>query len=90
MLADVFFLRVSVSFYTDLLHTLSTIPRELNFIEHTSDIGWKEYVLQLFSVAAASDLHIVFASLFSASELHNVFAVKTIPARLLLCSVVLK
>uniref|UniRef100_A0A251SM02 Putative glycosyl transferase, family 14 n=1 Tax=Helianthus annuus TaxID=4232 RepID=A0A251SM02_HELAN len=28
---------------TDLLHTLSTVPRELNFIEHTSDIGWKEY-----------------------------------------------
>lgn len=26
----------------DLLHTLSTIPRHLNFIEHTSDIGWKE------------------------------------------------
>lgn len=22
---------------------LSTLPRELNFIEHTSDIGWKEY-----------------------------------------------
>lgn len=29
---------------TDLLHTLSSIPRHLNFIEHTSDIGWKEYV----------------------------------------------
>ncbi|GLT65708.1 hypothetical protein SLA2020_381220 [Shorea laevis] len=27
----------------DLLHTLSAIPRNLNFIEHTSDIGWKEY-----------------------------------------------
>ncbi|KAK6774352.1 hypothetical protein RDI58_029591 [Solanum bulbocastanum] len=27
----------------DLLHTFSTVPRELNFIEHTSDIGWKEY-----------------------------------------------
>ncbi|PNX85698.1 xylosyltransferase 1-like protein, partial [Trifolium pratense] len=26
----------------DLLHTLSSIPRHLNFIEHTSDIGWKE------------------------------------------------
>ncbi|EEF37923.1 acetylglucosaminyltransferase, putative [Ricinus communis] len=30
-------------FCTDLLHTLSGIPRNLNFIEHTSDIGWKEY-----------------------------------------------
>ncbi|KAL9223991.1 hypothetical protein vseg_000068 [Gypsophila vaccaria] len=27
----------------DLLHVLSTLPRDLNFIEHTSDIGWKEY-----------------------------------------------
>ncbi|WVZ10084.1 hypothetical protein V8G54_014614 [Vigna mungo] len=26
----------------DLLHTLSSTPRHLNFIEHTSDIGWKE------------------------------------------------
>nr|AFK34902.1 unknown [Lotus japonicus] len=26
----------------DLLHTLSSVPRHLNFIEHTSDIGWKE------------------------------------------------
>ncbi|KAL4558391.1 hypothetical protein LXL04_036591 [Taraxacum kok-saghyz] len=26
-----------------MLHTLSTVPRDLNFIEHTSDIGWKEY-----------------------------------------------
>lgn len=30
---------------TDMLHTLSPIPRNLNFIEHTSDIGWKEYVV---------------------------------------------
>ncbi|KAK4265202.1 hypothetical protein QN277_026285 [Acacia crassicarpa] len=27
----------------DLLHAVSTIPRHFNFIEHTSDIGWKEY-----------------------------------------------
>lgn len=27
----------------DLLHTLSSIPRDLNFIEHTSNIGWKEF-----------------------------------------------
>lgn len=26
-----------------MLHTFSTIPRDLNFIEHTSDIGWKEF-----------------------------------------------
>lgn len=31
-------------FLTDLLHTFSSVPRDLNFIEHTSDIGWKEYV----------------------------------------------
>ncbi|XP_060669830.1 beta-glucuronosyltransferase GlcAT14B isoform X2 [Ziziphus jujuba] len=42
------FINLSASDYPlvtqdDLLHTLSTIPRSLNFIEHTSDIGWKEY-----------------------------------------------
>lgn len=26
----------------DLLHTFSYLPRDLNFIDHTSDIGWKE------------------------------------------------
>ncbi|XP_059432147.1 beta-glucuronosyltransferase GlcAT14B-like [Corylus avellana] len=42
------FINLSASDYPlvtqdDLLHALSAIPRELNFIEHTSDIGWKEY-----------------------------------------------
>ncbi|KAJ7956684.1 Beta-glucuronosyltransferase [Quillaja saponaria] len=42
------FINLSASDYPlvtqdDLLHTLSAIPRNLNFIEHTSDIGWKEY-----------------------------------------------
>ncbi|KAK3002875.1 hypothetical protein RJ639_020132 [Escallonia herrerae] len=42
------FINLSASDYPlitqdDMLHTLSTIPRDLNFIEHTSDIGWKEY-----------------------------------------------
>ncbi|PON88987.1 Glycosyl transferase [Trema orientale] len=41
------FINLSASDYPlvtqdDLLHTLSTIPRNLNFLEHTSDIGWKE------------------------------------------------
>eukprot|EP01018_Ginkgo_biloba_P027507 Gb_20013 [translate_table: standard] len=27
----------------DLLHVFSFLPRDLNFIEHTSDLGWKEY-----------------------------------------------
>jgi beta-glucuronosyltransferase len=26
----------------DLLHVLSELPRQFNFIEHTSDIGWEE------------------------------------------------
>nr|KAJ0187175.1 hypothetical protein LSAT_V11C900494700 [Lactuca sativa] len=26
----------------DLLHTFSSLPRDLNFIDHTSIIGWKE------------------------------------------------
>lgn len=42
------FINLSASDYPlvtqdDLLHVLSTIPRNLNFLEHTSDIGWKEY-----------------------------------------------
>ncbi|KAL5547879.1 hypothetical protein UlMin_003110 [Ulmus minor] len=41
------FINLSASDYPlvtqdDLLHTFSDIPRSLNFIEHTSDIGWKE------------------------------------------------
>ncbi|KAK1285128.1 hypothetical protein QJS10_CPB20g01007 [Acorus calamus] len=27
----------------DILHVFSYLPRDLNFIEHTSNIGWKEY-----------------------------------------------
>ncbi|KAF8395065.1 hypothetical protein HHK36_019005 [Tetracentron sinense] len=27
----------------DFLHVLSFVPKDFNFIEHTSDIGWKEY-----------------------------------------------
>lgn len=48
---------VFVSCTTDLLHTLSAIPRNLNFMEHTSDIGWKEYVAHL---AFAVSKHFVF------------------------------
>ncbi|KAL0285505.1 UNVERIFIED_CONTAM: Beta-glucuronosyltransferase GlcAT14A [Sesamum angustifolium] len=41
------FINLSASDYPlvtqdDLLHTFSILPRDLNFIEHTSDIGWKE------------------------------------------------
>lgn len=47
------FINLSASDYPlvtqdDLLHTLSAIPRNLNFIEHTSDIGWKEYLAHPF------------------------------------------
>uniref|UniRef100_A0A0D9W3A8 Uncharacterized protein n=1 Tax=Leersia perrieri TaxID=77586 RepID=A0A0D9W3A8_9ORYZ len=27
----------------DLLYAFSSVPRELNFIDHTSDLGWKEH-----------------------------------------------
>ncbi|XP_020234252.1 beta-glucuronosyltransferase GlcAT14C isoform X2 [Cajanus cajan] len=42
------FLNLSASDYPllsqdDLLHILSFLPRDLNFIEHTSNIGWKEH-----------------------------------------------
>ncbi|KAG0455956.1 hypothetical protein HPP92_023744 [Vanilla planifolia] len=42
------FINLSASDYPlvtqdDLLYSLSSLPRQLNFIEHTSDIGWKEY-----------------------------------------------
>ncbi|KAF3587878.1 hypothetical protein F2Q69_00031545 [Brassica cretica] len=41
------FINLSASDYPlvtqdDLLHTFSTLNRNLNFIEHTSDLGWKE------------------------------------------------
>ncbi|KAI9112305.1 hypothetical protein K1719_016828 [Acacia pycnantha] len=42
------FINLSASDYPlmsqdDLLHIFSFIPRDLNFIEHTSNAGWKEY-----------------------------------------------
>ncbi|XP_022157670.1 beta-glucuronosyltransferase GlcAT14B-like [Momordica charantia] len=41
------FINLSASDYPlvtqdDLLHTFSYLPRDLNFIDHTSNIGWKE------------------------------------------------
>ncbi|KAH0463037.1 hypothetical protein IEQ34_007619 [Dendrobium chrysotoxum] len=30
----------------DLIHVFSSMPRDLNFIDHTSDLGWKEYSSQ--------------------------------------------
>ncbi|XP_074589252.1 beta-glucuronosyltransferase GlcAT14B-like [Curcuma longa] len=42
------FINLSASDYPlmtqdDLLYTLSSLPRDFNYIEHTSDIGWKEF-----------------------------------------------
>ncbi|KAF7845511.1 beta-glucuronosyltransferase GlcAT14C-like [Senna tora] len=42
------FINLSASDYPlmsqdDLLHIFSFMPKDLNFIEHTSNIGWKEY-----------------------------------------------
>ncbi|KAL6638502.1 hypothetical protein ACP70R_023997 [Stipagrostis hirtigluma subsp. patula] len=42
------FINLSASDYPlvtqdDLLHVFSKLPRDLNFIDHTSDIGWKEF-----------------------------------------------
>jgi hypothetical protein len=31
-----------ISISADLLHVFSNVSKDLNFIEHTSDIGWKE------------------------------------------------
>lgn len=35
--------------FSDLLHILSYLPKDLNFVNHTSYIGWKEYALHYFS-----------------------------------------
>ncbi|XP_049362776.1 beta-glucuronosyltransferase GlcAT14B-like [Solanum verrucosum] len=42
------FINLSASDYPlvtqdDLIHAFSDLPRDLNFIDHTSDIGWKEF-----------------------------------------------
>uniref|UniRef100_A0A0D9VXN8 BGGP Beta-1-3-galactosyl-O-glycosyl-glycoprotein n=1 Tax=Leersia perrieri TaxID=77586 RepID=A0A0D9VXN8_9ORYZ len=42
------FINLSASDYPlvtqdDLMHVFSTLPRDLNFIDHTSDIGWKAF-----------------------------------------------
>lgn len=42
------FINLSTSDYPlipqdDILHIFSFLPRDLNFVEHTSDLGWKEF-----------------------------------------------
>ncbi|KAM0012180.1 putative glycosyl transferase, family 14, beta-glucuronosyltransferase GlcAT14A/B/C [Helianthus debilis subsp. tardiflorus] len=42
------FINLSASDYPlvtqdDLIYVFSTLPRDVNFIDHTSDIGWKEF-----------------------------------------------
>ncbi|CAN1135253.1 Beta-glucuronosyltransferase GlcAT14B [Linum perenne] len=32
-----------LEFNSDILHIFSYLPRDLNFLEHTSSIGWKEF-----------------------------------------------
>jgi hypothetical protein len=34
---------LSIFSVVDLIHVLSSVPRDLNFIDHTSDIGSKKY-----------------------------------------------
>lgn len=37
------FANISIYFgVLDLLHIFSYLPRDLNFLEHTSNFGWKE------------------------------------------------
>lgn len=38
----------------DLLHILSYLPKDLNFANHTSYIGWKEYVNFLSTVLVSA------------------------------------
>ena len=33
---------LGIYFISDLAHVFSSIRRDLNFIDHTSDLGWKE------------------------------------------------
>ncbi|RXH80542.1 hypothetical protein DVH24_004456 [Malus domestica] len=46
--------------HSDLLHIFSFLPRDLNFLEHTSNIGWKESVklfnLNLFVLSSSVGL----------------------------------
>ena len=39
----------------DLMDVFSRLPRDLNFIEHTSDMGWKAYV---FSIVIKSNVQL--------------------------------
>ena len=34
--------------FVDLLHILSYLPKDLNFVNHSSYIGWREYVKLTF------------------------------------------
>ncbi|XP_008786554.1 beta-glucuronosyltransferase GlcAT14A [Phoenix dactylifera] len=52
----------------DLIHVFSSAPRDLNFIEHTSDLGWKEYH-RVQPIVVDSGIYLARrTTIFSASE----------------------
>ena len=51
----------------DLMHVFSKLPRDLNFIDHTSNISWKAYVL--CSHPIAGPVHAFSIDLFLAIEM---------------------
>lgn len=37
-------LNICLVFVSDMIHVFSSVPRDFNFVDHTSDLGWKEWV----------------------------------------------
>ncbi|KAF8402882.1 hypothetical protein HHK36_010974 [Tetracentron sinense] len=52
----------------DLLHIFSYLPRELNFLEHTSNIGWKEHQRARPIIIDPGLYHSKKSGVFSAKE----------------------
>uniref|UniRef100_A0A7N0VAY9 Uncharacterized protein n=1 Tax=Kalanchoe fedtschenkoi TaxID=63787 RepID=A0A7N0VAY9_KALFE len=52
----------------DLLHIFSYLPRDLNFIEHSSDIGWKEFQMARPIIIDPGLYHSITSNVFWAKE----------------------
>ncbi|CAM8958186.1 unnamed protein product [Rhodiola kirilowii] len=52
----------------DLLHIFSYVPRDLNFIEHTSNIGWKEFQMARPIIVDPGLYHSIKSNVFWAKE----------------------
>ncbi|CAI9098208.1 OLC1v1034817C1 [Oldenlandia corymbosa var. corymbosa] len=71
------FINLSASDYPlmpqdDILHIFSFLPRDLNFLEHTSDLGWKEFQRARPIIIDSGLYHVKKSGVFWAKEKRSI------------------